>query len=1241
MKNYFIPSVLYLSLTVLLVGFFGSAALAQNRVLVFSKTAGYRHSSIEAGKAALQKMGAEKGFTVDTTENATAFREENLKRYHCVIWLSTTGNVLNDSQQNAFERYMQAGGGYLGIHAASDTEYDWPWYGKLVGGWFDNHPSKPSNVQQGTFHIADTKNPLTSFLPEPWVRTDEFYAYKQMNPAVKVLITIDEKSYSGGTMGDNHPMAWYHEYDGGRAFYTNMGHTPETFSEPLVLQHVWAGLQWAMGTQPLDYTKAHTAVFPEENRFSKVILEEKLDEPMELALLPGKKILFIQRKGEVKLFDPALGKSSTIANIPVSTKYLPDSTGKRAEAEDGLLGLTLDPGFEKNHWVYLYYSPAGDEAKNILTRYEMRNDVLLPESKKVLLEIPVQRDQCCHTAGSMGWDKAGNLFLSTGDNSSPRADPYAPIDERPGRTPWDAQRSSGNTNDLRGKIIRIHPEANGTYTIPEGNLFPKGLAKTRPEIYTMGHRNPFRITVDQKTGFVYWGEVGPDANKPDEKRGPEGYDEVGQARGPGNFGWPYFTADKAYLDYDYATQKTGAAYSFEKPLNQSPNNTGLTELPPAKPAFVWYSYGESKQFPLVGSGGRNAMAGPVFHREDFKNALRPWPAYYDGKFIIYDWMRGWMMAVTMNEAGDYVSMEPIMPSYKFSNPMDMEFAKDGDLYMLEYGTGWFQGNDDARLVRLEYNGGNRKPTVKIKADKTAGQVPLTVQLAADAQDYDGDKIMYNWVVTPKKGGAKQVFRTEKTPVTFKKPGVYVATLTVSDGKGGTTVETREIVAGNEPPVLDFDLSNSNQTFFFPGQKINYEVRVQDKEDGSLAKGDIDPAQIALNIDYLPEGYDKIAIAQGHRFADGNARFAQAQKIMEKTDCKACHKTAEKSVGPSFRAVALKYKGQEDAVELLSGRVINGSSGVWGQVAMAAHPSLSKADAASLIRFILNHDDEKAHPAPLPVKGEYQTDIPADDKGLGAYILRASYQDQGAVGLPALSSEKVYVLRSPTFEVDAFEQLKGVQKMSFDLRKLAIVSGAGAYIGLSGIDLRGIKQVRVTASAPKQYNFAGGKVELHLDKPDGPLASNIVQIMPSDADITVPPTLDLVLLPGMQGVHDVFIVCKIDTTGGAQTMMTVLGIQFMDASMVAQAANAPATTASLADYAGKYKFTGLPFEYIEIVPENGKLVAITPDDRGPLSPVGTDRFDAGGKAIIEFIRLDGKVVGMNLMPPGMTFNGVRQ
>ena len=244
------------------------------------------------------------------------------------------------------------------------------------------------------------------------------------------------------------------------------------------------------------------------------------------------------------------------------------------------------------------------------------------------------------------------------------------MNDLPGRRQYDARRSSSNTNDLRGKILRIRVKDDGTYEIPDGNLFPKGSDKARPEIFVMGNRNPYRISVDQKNGTLYWGEVGPDGSKPSDDRGPAGHDEVGQARKAGNFGWPHFVGDnKAYNKYDFANNKSLEKWDVNAPTNTSPNNTGLKVLPPAQKAFIWYPYAASKEFPLVGSGGRNAMAGPVFYSDNFKNATRAFPKYYDGKLFIYEWMRGWIMAVSMDKEGNYVSMERFMPSYKFSNPM--------------------------------------------------------------------------------------------------------------------------------------------------------------------------------------------------------------------------------------------------------------------------------------------------------------------------------------------------------------------------------------------------------------------------------------------------------------------------------------------------------------------------------------------------------------------------------------------
>ena len=222
-----------------------SAASQQPRVLVFSKTAGFRHSSIEPGIAAVRKLGQENGFTVEATEDASAFNERNLRRFRAVVFLSTTGDVLNPRQQDAFERYIQAGGGWVGIHSATDTEYDWPWYGRLAGAYFASHPP---GLQTGTFRVLDKSHPATAGLPDRWERTDEFYNFKQMNPDVRVLVTVDETTYRGGTNGPNHPMAWYHAYDGGRAFYTAMGHTDASYTEPLFLRHLLGGIRYALGT---------------------------------------------------------------------------------------------------------------------------------------------------------------------------------------------------------------------------------------------------------------------------------------------------------------------------------------------------------------------------------------------------------------------------------------------------------------------------------------------------------------------------------------------------------------------------------------------------------------------------------------------------------------------------------------------------------------------------------------------------------------------------------------------------------------------------------------------------------------------------------------------------------------------------------------------------------------------------------------------------------------------------------
>lgn len=212
-------------------------------ILVFYKTAGFKHESIPVGRAAIQKLGQENGIKVDTTANAGAFTADNLKQYDAVVFLSTTQDVLNDAQQTAFEQYIRAGNGFVGIHAATDTEYDWPWYNQLVGAYFSSHPA----IQPAVVRVVNKVHSSTSFLPDTWARTDEWYNFKNIQPSITVLATLDESTYTGGTNGATHPIAWHHAFDGGRAFYTAGGHTRESYREPLFLRHILGGIQYAVG----------------------------------------------------------------------------------------------------------------------------------------------------------------------------------------------------------------------------------------------------------------------------------------------------------------------------------------------------------------------------------------------------------------------------------------------------------------------------------------------------------------------------------------------------------------------------------------------------------------------------------------------------------------------------------------------------------------------------------------------------------------------------------------------------------------------------------------------------------------------------------------------------------------------------------------------------------------------------------------------------------------------------------
>lgn len=1096
------------------------------RVLVFSKTTGFRHlESIPAGQAALFKMGNEHGFAVDTTEDAASFTDDNLKRYQAVIFLNVSGELFNPQQRTSLKRYIQAGGGFLAIHASTDAERDWPWYGGLIGGYFDSHPP----TQQAIFKTIERSLPGLGFLPDSFERTDELYNFQQVNPAINVLVNVDEKTYRGGNMGDKHPMVWYHDYDGGRSFYTAMGHTKQTYAEPIFINTLWAGLHWVMGgdrPKPLDYALS----MPEDNRFSRNELLTNLEEPMQMAFADNGDVYFVERRGKIKRYSAKTKQGVTVGTIPVFSNY-----------EDGLLGLALDPQFQKNHWLYVFYTHPNGQAFQISRFTVDPQGTVNYTSEKSLLQIPKQILDGSHTGGALLFDPrgTGDLFITIGDNSSPRQWPYSPIDERPDRIVWDAQRSSANTNDLRGKILRIHPEANGTYTVPKGNLFPVGTAKTRPEIYSMGHRQPWRLAMDTKTGWLYLGEVGPDSRKDSVGLGPAGHDEFNQIRHPGNYGWPYFIGNnKAYWAYDFSAQKSGSPFRADNPVNNSPNNTGLTQLPPAQSSLIWYPYSKSQEFPLLGTGGRSATGGPVFRKADFKTAQNTFPAYYEGKWFIADWLRGWIRVVSLNEAGEYKSMEPFMADHKFSNPIDMQFGADGSLYVLEYGAGWFKANEDARLVRIDYNAGNRPPIAVISADKVAGSVPFTTQLSAKGSfDYDKDTLTYSWKITSKAGKVVKMFKEKQPILTLKEVGIYTATLTIKDAQGAVSTKSLEIKAGNEPPVIAIDVTEGNKTFVFPDSKIGYAVRVRDKEDGSLEAGTIVKSKVAVRINY--DGGGSPPQRMGHQEEEMGSK--QALVLLRGSDCYACHDTKKKSVGPAFVQVAERYKGNPLAAAAIIRKIREGGSGAWGQVAMSAHPDMKPGDAGKIVDYILSLTNEAEPAKNWPSTGHFTAKVPVINQQTGEYryVVQASYTDTKVANVPVNTSWATLVLKSPRLILSQAAFSKSVMhfKTVHPAGEQSLLYGPFAYLGFPKIDLTGIGEIYLNGNGK-------GSVEVRLDSPTGLLIGQSEPVPERDTSSTGKgPSTFRVLLKEASGLHDLYFVSNVPAADAYKVVFDLRTVEF--------------------------------------------------------------------------------------------------
>lgn len=1047
------------------------------RVLIFSKTSvyGYRHESIEAGKQAMVEICQQHGILADTTENSLLLTEENLKNYQAVVFLNTNGEVLGPDQEADFERYIQAGGGFMGVHAASATEYTWKWYGGLVGAYFKDHPV----IQTTPLQVASCDDPSTVHLGcKDWEWKDEWYNFRQYEPDLEVLLTIDEKNYKGGAIppgthtADKHPLAWRHTYDGGRAFYTAIGHLPEAYANENYRKHLWGGLQYALGNKPsLNYKRCRTARRPDNSRFVKTTLTDHLNEPMELDQFPDGKILFIERHGYIKLFDPQSGLAATVTKLPVYS-----------EMGDGLLGLAIDPNWSQNRRIFLYYSALKDSV-NQLSQFIFQGDTLDKTSEKVILKIPVGRFNCFHAAGSLAFGPDGLLYLATGDNTSPFAsDGFAPIDDRPGRMAFDARRSAGNTMDLRGKILRIRVDPEGNYTCPDDNLFAKNK-EGRPEIFVMGCRNPFRIAIDQRRNWLYWGDIGPDAGKSDTTRGPLGHDEINQARKAGNFGWPLFVGNNQnYREYNFETKVPGMPFDPAAPVNNSIYNTGAKTLPPAQNAYIWYPYSRNRDFPMLGDGGRNAMAGPTYYTDLYPEKTR-FPDYYNGKTIVYDWMRNWLMAVTPDSLGNFYHIEPIADSVKLTRPMDMLVdRRTGSIWLLEYGRQWYSSNEEACLSRIDYVRGNRKPKAVLAMEKPADIEGATLWFSGKkSKDPDGDALQLSvqWGA-----GDWEKWPTKDTVThQFAGAGIYDVVLKAVDPEGLESRDTQRICIGNARPEIQI-VSSQNRSFYEPGQDFNYKIVVKDREDCANAAVFCRNDYIQSSVDYFEKGLNPSRLPE--KKADESVKYARGKALIAASDCYTCHAVDKTINGPAFAAVAERYKTDRDfSVKTIYRKIIYGGSGNWGQRAMSAHPTIREEDAIEMAKWILALGDPAKPVQHLPVEGKWTFDAVT-----GAYLVQASYTDLGKGTIPALSASTALVMRPSQLEAEnADARSKGLSVFKDELNKSSGLEGLknGAWICIKNIDFQGITGVNLHLSGGlNAHPYLGGRAELRLNGVDGPI-----------------------------------------------------------------------------------------------------------------------------------------------------------
>ncbi|MEU5655320.1 ThuA domain-containing protein [Streptomyces sp. NPDC047737] len=806
-----IALVALVAILALIVGSVTGAALPRDspadfRVLVFSgRSAAATPDPVPAAVSALRRLGAENGFGVEATDDPAVFEDDGLARFDTVVFNNTASaqnGALDSGERAALRRYIRAGGGWVGLHDASADTGDWDWYEGLVGAELD----RATSPQTGRIRVLDHAHPSTVTLPDLWEHTEHWPSWRADPGAVHPLARIRVGE------GVDHPWSWCQNYDGGRSWFTAGGSVPSAFEDEAFLAHLLGGIEWAAGAAKGDCTATQAGAFRRT-----ALAAGGLTDPVDVAVAPDRRVFVAERTGELKAVDQRTARISTALDLA----YAPEA----ATRSDGLIALALDPGFEENGRLYLLHTGATGSRLH-LSRFTMRGTRVDPASEKRLISLPGRRSTsggASSSSGSLAFDAAGHLYAASGDSTLPSA--------------------SAASEDLRGAILRITPQDDGTYTVPEGNLFAPGTAGTAPEIYATGMRNPYRFTVDRKGGALLIADDGTD--------GAVGYSRITEA---GRIGRPYCAG-------------------------------GAPGDPVCAPRVAG-SPGATDQAPAAG-----AMSGPVYAYDPGNPYRTGFPEYFAGKWLTYDRTARRFRTLSFQrsdqvfpsglpkaESGELQSVDGVFGDMEWGRPAAAVFGPDGALYVIDPGLGSGTdgegGSEGEGVFRIDHVGDGRFPEAGITSDRDNGSAPLTVTFTGRATDTGtttsagagagggtgartdtgagpgsrpaaAERVTYAWDFD----GDGVTDSTQASPsYTYRTAGLHTARLTVTVPGGASATAGRAITVGNTRPRVTVRRPSDGGLFRF-GDTIGLTVDVADEEDGGGVEGgaraDVDCSRVLV------------------------------------------------------------------------------------------------------------------------------------------------------------------------------------------------------------------------------------------------------------------------------------------------------------------------------------------------------------------------------------------------------------